>query len=116
MVTACARCGDVGFARKLFEEMPEKDPVTWNAMISGYAQVGESREALDLGCSVVGLVDEGQRHFGSMRSEFGIEPQLYHYGCLVYSRARRLEDPICIIQQMPYEASRCCLEFCAPRI
>ena len=140
--------------------MPEKDPVAWNAMISGYAQVGESREALDLfhlmqlegvkvnavsmisvlsactqlmkqdgvtpnavtfvsvlrGCSVVGLVDEGQRHFDSMRSEFGIEPQLYHYGCLVYSRAGRLEDPICIIQQMPYEASRCCLEFCALRI
>ncbi|KAF8085570.1 hypothetical protein N665_0663s0016 [Sinapis alba] len=225
MVTACARCGDVGFARKLFEEMPEKDPIAWNAMISGYAQVGESREALDLfhlmqlegvkvnavsmisvlsactqlgaldqgrwahsyiernkikitvrlgttlvdlyakcgdmkkamevfwgleeknvytwssalngfamngfgekclelfslmkqdgvtpnavtfvsvlrGCSVVGLVDEGQRHFDSMRSEFGIEPQLDHYGCLVdlYARAGHLEDAVRIIQQMP---------------
>ncbi|KAG2254317.1 hypothetical protein Bca52824_084453 [Brassica carinata] len=127
--------------------MPEKDPVAWNAMISGYAQVGESREALDLfhlmqlegvkvnavsmisvlsactqlmkqdgvtpnavtfvsvlrGCSVVGLVDEGQRHFDSMRSEFGIEPQLDQYGCLVdfYARAGRLEDAVRIIQQMP---------------
>ncbi|RIA04108.1 hypothetical protein BRARA_K01695 [Brassica rapa] len=225
MVTACARCGDVGFARKLFEEMPEKDPIAWNAMISGYAQVGESREALDLfhlmqlegvkvnavsmisvmsactqlgaldqgrwghsyiernkikitvrlgttlvdlyakcgdmnramevfwgleeknvytwssalngfamngfgekclelfslmkrdgvtpnavtfvsvlrGCSVVGLVDEGQRHFDSMRDEFGIEPQLDHYGCLVdlYARAGHLEEAVGIIQRMP---------------
>ncbi|KAL0677091.1 hypothetical protein Bca4012_005072 [Brassica carinata] len=127
--------------------MPEKDPVAWNATISSYAQVGESREALDLfhlmqlegvkvnavsmisvlsactqlmkqygvtpnavtfvsvlrGCSVVGLVDEGQRHFDSMRSEFGIEPQLDQYGCLVdlYARAGRLEDAVRIIQQMP---------------
>ncbi|CAN8287862.1 unnamed protein product [Cochlearia groenlandica] len=48
MITASARCGDVVFARKLFEEMPERDPIAWNAMLSGYAQVGESKEALKL--------------------------------------------------------------------
>lgn len=48
MVSACARCGDVGFARELFDEMPQRDPIAWNAMIAGYAQCGKSREALNL--------------------------------------------------------------------
>ena len=28
-------------ARRVFDEMPERDLVLWNAMISGYAQMGE---------------------------------------------------------------------------
>ena len=37
MVSACAKTGDFSFARKLFDKMPHKDPVVWNAMISRYA-------------------------------------------------------------------------------
>ena len=37
MVSACAKMGDFAFARKLFDKMPHKDPVVWNAMISRYA-------------------------------------------------------------------------------
>ncbi|CAB4295153.1 unnamed protein product [Prunus armeniaca] len=48
MVSACARCGEVGFARELFDEMPQRDPIAWNAMIAGYAQCGKSREALNV--------------------------------------------------------------------
>ncbi|XP_004135465.1 putative pentatricopeptide repeat-containing protein At5g40405 [Cucumis sativus] len=48
MVSACAKCGDIGFARNLFDSMPQRDFVSWNAMIAGYAQRGQSREALNL--------------------------------------------------------------------
>uniref|UniRef100_A0A9I9D2K4 DYW domain-containing protein n=1 Tax=Cucumis melo TaxID=3656 RepID=A0A9I9D2K4_CUCME len=48
MVSACAKCGDIGFARNLFDSMPQRDYVSWNAMIAGYAQRGQSREALNL--------------------------------------------------------------------
>ncbi|XP_072953467.1 putative pentatricopeptide repeat-containing protein At5g40405 [Typha angustifolia] len=48
MVSALAGCGDVDLARGMFDEMPQRDPVSWNAMISGYVQVGRSREALEL--------------------------------------------------------------------
>lgn len=48
MVRASAALGDIEFARKLFDEMPHRDLVAWNAMIAGYAQRGEPREALHL--------------------------------------------------------------------
>ncbi|PKI41294.1 hypothetical protein CRG98_038315 [Punica granatum] len=48
MVSACTRCGDIDFAKKLFDEMPERDPIAWNAMISGYTQRGKPRDALEL--------------------------------------------------------------------
>ncbi|KAJ9693109.1 hypothetical protein PVL29_012021 [Vitis rotundifolia] len=46
MVSACAKMGD--FARKLFDKMPQKDPIVWNTMISGYAQCGQSRKVSSL--------------------------------------------------------------------
>ncbi|CAN6708593.1 unnamed protein product [Malus baccata var. baccata] len=36
------------FARQVFDEMPERDVVSWTAMISAYSQAKYSREALDL--------------------------------------------------------------------
>ncbi|XP_044485380.1 pentatricopeptide repeat-containing protein At4g02750-like [Mangifera indica] len=34
------RCGKVDFARSLFDEMKEKDVVSWNTMVSGYGNNG----------------------------------------------------------------------------
>ncbi|XP_031272439.1 pentatricopeptide repeat-containing protein At4g02750-like [Pistacia vera] len=34
------RCGEVDFARRLFDEMEEKDVVSWNTMVSGYGNNG----------------------------------------------------------------------------
>lgn len=55
------------------------------------------------GCCVVGLVEEGREHFDSMRREYGIEPWLEHYGCLVdlYGRAGRLDEALDVINKMP---------------
>lgn len=37
-----------GFARKLFDELPERNAVTWNTMIKGYSKSGNVCEARDV--------------------------------------------------------------------
>eukprot|EP01018_Ginkgo_biloba_P031205 Gb_32921 [translate_table: standard] len=48
LVDMYAKCGSVEIARQLFDKMSEKDVVSWNAMIAGYAQNGHAKEALEL--------------------------------------------------------------------
>jgi len=43
-----SKCGELGDARKVFNEMPERNVVSWSGMIFGYAQLGENEEALRL--------------------------------------------------------------------
>lgn len=48
MVHMLVSCGDLWEARKVFDESPVRDLVTWNSLINGYAHCGMARDALDL--------------------------------------------------------------------
>ncbi|KAL4186597.1 hypothetical protein AMTRI_Chr09g34700 [Amborella trichopoda] len=43
-----ARCGGLTDARQVFDEMPERDVISWNSMIAGYSQNDRPKEALEL--------------------------------------------------------------------
>lgn len=60
MITMYSRCGEFGFARKVFDEITQKDLVSWNSMLSGYAKMGRAKEAVEV--------------FGRLREESGFEP------------------------------------------
>ncbi|KAL6498856.1 Pentatricopeptide repeat-containing protein, chloroplastic [Orobanche hederae] len=51
-----AKCGSIGTARRIFDCMGSKTIVSWNSMIDGCSQSGESEEALDL---FKKMLDEG---------------------------------------------------------
>eukprot|EP00249_Psilotum_nudum_P023046 c28733_g2_i1 orf=69-1232(+) len=43
-----AHCGSVADARLVFDDMPQRNVVSWTTMISGYTRHGRSKEALEL--------------------------------------------------------------------
>ncbi|MED6109645.1 putative pentatricopeptide repeat-containing protein [Stylosanthes scabra] len=125
LVDMYAKCGDVDKAMEVFWEMKERNVYTWSSAIGGLAMNGLGHESLHLfsimkkdglvqpnevtfisvlrGCSVVGLLEEGRRHFDSMRSLYGIEPRLEHYGLMVdlYGRSGLLNEALEFINTMP---------------
>lgn len=56
LMDAYAKCGKTTLSRKVFDEMAEKDVVSWNSMIAVYAQSGFSSVALEV---FYGMVKDG---------------------------------------------------------
>ncbi|KAJ7565309.1 hypothetical protein O6H91_02G056300 [Diphasiastrum complanatum] len=100
LVNMYAKCGSMEHARQVFNNIYERDVVSWNAMLAGYAQQGLGKEAITLleqmqregtkpndvtyvsilsACSHCGLVDEGRHLFDSMCKEHGVPT---HHGSL----------------------------------
>ncbi|CAL9166556.1 unnamed protein product [Musa hybrid cultivar] len=68
LINFYSKCGRVDFARRLFDGMPERSPVTWNTMIATHTQHGEDMEALHLFLQM--------RREGSLLSEFTLSSVL----------------------------------------
>ncbi|XP_021817296.1 pentatricopeptide repeat-containing protein ELI1, chloroplastic [Prunus avium] len=123
LIDMYSKCGSLEDARLVFDMIDEKDVVAWNSMIVGYAMHGFSRDALQLfhemcrlscqptditfigvlsACAYAGLVSEGRAFFSSMKDEYGIEPKIEHYGCMVnlLSRAGQLEEAYEFVKNM----------------
>ncbi|CAN6229458.1 unnamed protein product [Urochloa humidicola] len=47
-IASLGRAGDAAAARAVFNAMPRRDAVAWNAMLTAYARAGRSRDALVL--------------------------------------------------------------------
>ncbi|KAL4302923.1 hypothetical protein GQ457_10G025600 [Hibiscus cannabinus] len=48
LLSMYSRCSNLIDSRKVFDEMPERNVVTWNAMIGGYLKNGDTESALGL--------------------------------------------------------------------
>ncbi|KAF7149240.1 hypothetical protein RHSIM_Rhsim03G0143000 [Rhododendron simsii] len=80
LVNMYADCGFLVKPQQVFNKMPERNSVTWNALITGIINHG-------------GLVEEGLEFFREMVNECLVEPDVKHYRCLIdmLGRAGRLE-------------------------
>ncbi|KAE8677409.1 Pentatricopeptide repeat-containing protein [Hibiscus syriacus] len=98
LISMYCKCGVLDDAWKLFLETNRKDVVSWNAMISGYAQHGAA-------CNHAGMVDVGIRYFDSMVKDYGVEPRPNHYSCMVdlLGRAGKLREAVDLIKKMPFK-------------
>jgi pentatricopeptide repeat protein len=124
LVDMYAKCGVLRQAQKVLEELPVRSVVSWNALISGYAQEGRGHEALNCfwrmqsegfrpdeitclcvlsACSHSGLTDDAQMLFGSMTRRYGIVPNLEHHTCMVviFGFSGRFDMAMQVIRAMP---------------
>ncbi|KAJ0987437.1 hypothetical protein J5N97_005793 [Dioscorea zingiberensis] len=126
LIDMYAKCGSINKALEVFSGMREKDVSTWNSIIGGLAFHGHAEESVSLfehmrkkrvkpneitfvgvlvACSHGGMVEEGHKYFKLMRTEYGIEPNVKHYGCMVdiLGRAGLLEEASNFVDDMKVE-------------
>ncbi|XP_052188653.1 pentatricopeptide repeat-containing protein At2g13600-like isoform X2 [Diospyros lotus] len=124
LIDMYCKCGDMKSAWTLFKGMPRKDIVSWNSLITGFAQNKNGRESLVLfkkmveagikpnhvtflgvlsACSHAGLVDEGLQVLESMERYYTISPRSDHYTMLIdlLGRKNRLEEATELIERAP---------------
>ncbi|KAL3840060.1 hypothetical protein ACJIZ3_024651 [Penstemon smallii] len=53
-IESYGKCGCLEDAKELFDEMPNRDGGSWNALITGYSKHGRPEDALDLFSSMIG--------------------------------------------------------------
>ncbi|KAK7277155.1 hypothetical protein RIF29_18306 [Crotalaria pallida] len=127
LISMYSKCGSLQDASKIFDGIKTNDIISWTAMISGYAEHGYSREAINLfekisiiglkpdyvtfigvltACSHAGLVDLGFHYFMLMTNEYQISPSKDHYGCMIdlLCRAGRLSVAEHMIRSMPFHS------------
>lgn len=124
LITMYGKCGELNYSSKVFDGMLQRDIVSWNAIIAAYAQNGDGLEAIRYfkmmqksgiipdnvtftsvlsACSHAGLVEDGHVIFTSMVEDYGIEPGVDHYSCIIdlLGRAGHLEEAERLINSMP---------------
>lgn len=125
LVDMYAKCGSIKDAVQIFQEMPERNYVSWNALISAFAQNGDGEatfnafeEMIQSGfqpdsvsflslltaCSHCGLVEKGLQHFESMTEIYGLVPKREHYASMVdmLCRNARFVEAEELIAKMPF--------------
>ncbi|EXB68664.1 hypothetical protein L484_024678 [Morus notabilis] len=130
LIDMYGNCGKLHLSRLCFDQLPVRNLVCWNAIMSGYAMHGKARETIEIfqmmqksgqkpdfisftcvlsACSQNGLTDEGWHYFSSMSKEHGIEARLEHYACMVtlLGRSGKLEEAYSLINKMPMEPDAC---------
>ncbi|XP_034918697.1 putative pentatricopeptide repeat-containing protein At3g13770, mitochondrial [Populus alba] len=128
LIDMYSKCGNLNYARKIFNNMPVRTVISWNAMLVGYSKHGKGVEVVKLfklmreenkvkpdsvtflavlsGCSHGGLEDKGLDMFDEMMNGGdGIEAGIEHYGCVIdlLGRAGRVEEAFALIKKMPFE-------------
>lgn len=122
-LTVYMKCGAVNYAKRVFDEIPEKGLITWNAMISGYSQNGFAANVLELykemkkyrvfpdAVTFVGVLSScanlGARSVGyEIEQEiaangFGRNPYLSNALINMYARCGNLKKALLIFNSMP---------------
>ena len=127
LMTTYAKCGALAKARHVFEQLPEKNVVTWSALIGGYAHHGHGDEALKLfrqmrdvgvcpnyvtyvsilkACGIVGSLEIGEGIEEEVRNQGLLEKEAVLGNALMdmYSKCGALEKARKVFEQLPVKS------------
>ncbi|XP_024532121.1 pentatricopeptide repeat-containing protein At4g02750-like [Selaginella moellendorffii] len=125
-LTMYGRSGLAAGAWSVFQQMPVRDSVSWNAMLTAFARNGHGEAALDVflameleglvpdiitfvnvlsACSHAGLLHRARGYFHSISCDYGLTPIYDHYVCLtdLLARSGRLVEAEELVNSMPFE-------------
>ncbi|XP_059665077.1 pentatricopeptide repeat-containing protein At3g58590 [Cornus florida] len=125
MIDMYGKCGSLESSVKVFNEMLNKNLISWTALISALGLHGLAAEALERfqemeaigfkpdgvafiavlsACRHGGLVKEGKELFGQMKRNYGVEPNMDHYHLVVDLLAKygNLKEAEQLIDDMPF--------------
>ena len=128
LVDLYSKWGRIEDARHVFDMMPHKNVISWNALIAGYGNHGRGVEAVEMfeqmlrgrmvpnhvtflavlsACSYSGLSDCGWEIFESMSRDHKIKPRAMHYACMIELLGREglLDEAFALIRDAPFEPS-----------
>lgn len=126
LINMYAKCGNVDLAKDVFDRLPHKSVVSWTSIIAAYASHGHGEDAVRLyskmreegvrpnnftytavltACKHSGLVEEGRKHFETMRKDYSLEPGIEQCSCMVdlLGRGGLLLEAYEFIENMPIE-------------
>lgn len=126
LIDMYCKCGFLQLGVNLFNCMMDKNVVTYNTIISSYGIHGYADNAFSFfnsmkaarvkptkltfiallsACRHAGLVDAGESLFNSMIDNYGMQPDMEHYSCMVdlLGRAGHIEEACNFISRMPIE-------------
>ncbi|XP_015891001.3 pentatricopeptide repeat-containing protein At2g36980, mitochondrial isoform X2 [Ziziphus jujuba] len=104
LVNMYAKCGDLQASTHAFNDILDKDLISWNAMLFGFGLHGQATQALKLyeemmasrikpdkvtfigllmTCSHSGLIEESRELYETMVSVYGLSPEMDHAVCMV---------------------------------
>eukprot|EP00268_Persea_americana_P039992 TRINITY_DN39682_c0_g2_i1.p1 TRINITY_DN39682_c0_g2~~TRINITY_DN39682_c0_g2_i1.p1 ORF type:complete len:561 (+),score=80.94 TRINITY_DN39682_c0_g2_i1:104-1684(+) len=102
LISMYAEAGRLDCACNVFEKMPERDVVSWNAIISAHCKylnkammffeemenLGVSPDSITFtsllsACANSCCLEDGRRLFAKMEEAYGMSPLMEHYACMV---------------------------------
>lgn len=124
MIDMYGKCGRIGSSVKIFNEMTEKNIISWTTLVSALGLHGYANEAIERfremegmgikpdkvaflavlsACRHIGLVKEGMDLFHQMKLKYGVEPDIDHYLVVVdlLTRYGCIKDAEQLILGMP---------------
>ncbi|KAH7575959.1 hypothetical protein ACOSP7_004028 [Xanthoceras sorbifolium] len=123
LIDMYAKSGEIEDASRAFNEMREKNVISWTSLIAGYGKHGYGQKAIELyekmgceglepndvtflsllfACSHTGLTSEGWEIFNNMINKYKILPRPEHFSCVVdlFARGGQLESAYNMISEM----------------